>query len=326
VGGLKPYSAEYVSQNGYGDCKALSIYMKALLKEAGIPSFYTTIFAGEEYPNFITDFPCHQSNHILTCVPIENDTVFLECTDNSIPAGYLGVFTQGRTAFLVDENKSYLIQTPRLECKDVFESRSYLFNLNINNNCILIISHNYKGENFDYFNSMQNNLSNSEAEFYIRERIMNGLPGFNLIDWKLSKPNKDSAIINFYSKLEVHNYLKNYGPDFGLPIPSLGIPIFELPSLRKLPLCFNYPIFKCDTIKFIIPEIYKSKLNPEETSIKTKFGEYSFIPEIKGNEIIIKRKFIIYRGEYSLDEYPEFYKFVNDILKTERKLIMLAKI
>ena len=42
VGGLMPASAASVGQSGYGDCKGLSNYMRAILKEAGIPSYYTT--------------------------------------------------------------------------------------------------------------------------------------------------------------------------------------------------------------------------------------------------------------------------------------------
>jgi len=40
VGGIKPFSARFVSEKGYGDCKALSNYMHSILNAAGIKSLY----------------------------------------------------------------------------------------------------------------------------------------------------------------------------------------------------------------------------------------------------------------------------------------------
>ncbi len=47
IGGLQPFDATTVDQTGYGDCKALSNYMVAMLKEAGVKGYYSTIMAGD---------------------------------------------------------------------------------------------------------------------------------------------------------------------------------------------------------------------------------------------------------------------------------------
>ena len=105
IGGLQPYEASYVARNKYGDCKALSNFMVALLKEAGIKSYPVAIWGGEEEREFVKDFPSHQSNHIICAVPIEKDTVWLECTTSQfLPAGYLSWFTANRFGLLISEN------------------------------------------------------------------------------------------------------------------------------------------------------------------------------------------------------------------------------
>ena len=123
IGGLQPYDAAYVAKNKYGDCKALSNFMVALLKEAGIKGYPVAIWGGEEVSEFIPDFPSHQSNHIICAVPVEKDTVWLECTSQSLPPGYLGAFTANRYGMLVSENGGYLVHTPAYLLKDNTSTR-----------------------------------------------------------------------------------------------------------------------------------------------------------------------------------------------------------
>src|SRR6185312_7288829 len=100
IGGLQPFPADYVATKKYGDCKALANYMVALLKEAGIPANYVEIRAGKDAPPMIEAFPSFQSNHIITCVPLSKDSIWLECTNQTESPGFMGSSTCDRKAIL----------------------------------------------------------------------------------------------------------------------------------------------------------------------------------------------------------------------------------
>ena len=73
IGGQKPAPAASVSKSGYGDCKGLSNYMRAMLKEVGIASNYTTISTDNR--RFMPDFASvGQMNHVILQVPLATTT------------------------------------------------------------------------------------------------------------------------------------------------------------------------------------------------------------------------------------------------------------
>ena len=167
-------------------------------------------------------------------------------------------------------------------------------------------------------------LNRKEIEYGLQERYLR-LPGFELLNWEFRKPDRDSALIQLNAYLRLHNYLKNYGTDFGLPLISLNLPTFEIPSKRKLPLYFEYPVFLADSFIYNLPAALTIKVMPDEYKLSSKFGEYEVNMKYIDNKLTVYREFIIHRGEYGLGEYPDFYSFITNVLNQEKKLIILTR-
>src|ERR1700761_4844233 len=118
IGGLKPFSATFVDQKKYGDCKALSNYMGALLKAVHIPSCYAIINAEPNQEPAELSFPSNPFNHVILCVPFKGDTTWLECTSSTQPFGKLGAFTENRRALIITDDGGKLVNTPRSTMQD----------------------------------------------------------------------------------------------------------------------------------------------------------------------------------------------------------------
>ena len=85
IGGFKSLPTEEVEKFGYGDCKALSTYMKSMLNYAGVNANYILARAGSDVPDVIAEFPSNQFNHVYLGVPMKTDTLYLECTSQESP-------------------------------------------------------------------------------------------------------------------------------------------------------------------------------------------------------------------------------------------------
>jgi hypothetical protein len=112
VGGYIPFTAATVHATRYGDCKALSNYMCALLKSVGIKSFPVLINAGDKDHSIDTSFVSDKFNHAILYVELADGPVWLECTSNTIPFGELGIFTENRYALVLTDEGGKIMRTP----------------------------------------------------------------------------------------------------------------------------------------------------------------------------------------------------------------------
>ncbi|BBE17118.1 hypothetical protein AQPE_1267 [Aquipluma nitroreducens] len=323
IGGLKPYPASYVALNKYGDCKALTNYMKAILNYVGIESFYTKVKASEQPQNILKSIAGPQFNHVVLAIPLMNDTIWLENTDNANPFDYMGSFTQNRDAFLVSKDKSKFVRIPALKSKDNQSSFKLDFDLSTTESSNVTIHSTFRGSGFEVFNQLHNEYNDDEKDKIFRSYLP--FDNYEVIKWELVRENRDTAKIGLNVNLNLSKFLKPLGSDYYLTLFPCRIPLFTVPSNRKLPVILPFPICNSDTLMYNIPVDYELKNKPDTFSLKTKYGNYELQLNIINGKIYAIKHFELYSASYSIAEYPDFYSFIKSVNEIDRMNLVLKR-
>ena len=103
--------AATVYANKFGDCKALSNYLHAMLAACDIESFYTIIHTQNKH--IPRDFATPAiANHAILGVPCQRDTLWLECTNTDVPFGYVHQSIAGHDAVICHDGKAEVVTLP----------------------------------------------------------------------------------------------------------------------------------------------------------------------------------------------------------------------
>jgi hypothetical protein len=325
IGGWQPYDAKYVAEKKYGDCKALSNFMGALLKEAGINSYYTVIKSGKNNTGFYADFPSNQFNHVIRCVPLAADTIWLECTSQTLPAGYLGDFTCNRPALLITESGGKLVNTPNYTKDDNVYIRNIEGIINekgdLNTKAITI----YKGLEYDDIHDMFHYLKNEDVKKYLNNAF--SIPNYAINDFKYSETEDQIPSIKEEISFTSGSYANISGKRlFIVPNILAKSPTkLDTSDARKYDIIYRYSFKNIDTFNIALPEGYTVEALPKNKSIINKFGKYEASYIILQNKIIYTRSYERTAGHFLPLDYAEFVNFYNEIYKADRSQVVLVK-
>jgi hypothetical protein len=312
IGGVKSYPASYVVSKRYGDCKALSNYMKALLKTAGIPSHTALIYGGKDGDTrkILSSFVSPEFNHAILLVPLANDSIWLDCTSKINPPGYLGSFTQNRYALVIDSANSRLVKTPALVPSNCYTSSNNKVSIDTAGNALLKSSTICKGIGFDMDASYSEKLNKEKQKEYLGTIVP--YQNFELKQLNIKKDCRDSADIKMDYSLNLKSNITQTGNFMFLQLSAHTLPAFENPSKRHLPVCLPYPINYFDTTEVSIPDQYKVQKKPDE-NYETKYGTIKIKYVQVDTKIEIYRNILLNAGDYSTQEYGDFYRFITKL-------------
>lgn len=325
LGGWQPYNAAYVAQKGYGDCKALSNYMYSLLKEAGIKSNYALIKAGEGDDLVMDDFPTNQFNHAILCVPFPKDTMWLECTSQSAPAGYMGNFTGNRKALLIDEEGGTVVPTMRYGLKENIQKRTVKATLNEQGTLQARVLTNYKAIQQDNLSGMIENLSNEKVKEVLNEEL--GLSSYQVNGFKYNQ--KKDALPEIIEELDltVNSFATVSGKRLFITPNLLNKASTKLTEdqERKYFIEIKLEYKDIDSIEITIPDGYRVESIAQDVSLQSKFGTYSATMKLENNKLIYIRTREQYAGKHPAKDYGELAKYFNAIHKADRNRIVFVK-
>lgn len=327
IGGLQPFNAITVDQTGYGDCKALSNYMVALLKEAGVKGYYATIMAGDNAPDVTVDFPGHQANHAIVAVPNNKDTLWLECTNQTVPFAYLGRFTGDRKALLITESGGKLVHTTRYPINQNLQTRSAVVDVTRNGDAKAKVKTTYSG--LQYENGGLDFILNNqydEQKKWIQKNT--SIPNFDVISFTMTnkKDKIPTAIVN--AELDLRRFATVSGKRIFLS-PNLmnrSTVVPEKLENRRSKVVLKLGYVDIDTIRYKLPEGIYPEFMPSPVKFDSRFGEYEATFTLDQDNLIYIRRLKINKGEFPPESYNELVEFYRNLNKADNtKMVFLSK-
>lgn len=327
IGGWQTFSAEMVSEKAYGDCKALSNYMKSLLKVVNIPSNYTLVKAGASNNLQHTDFVHSYFNHVILRVPLKQDTIWLECTSKKMPFGFLGTFTDDRDVLCVNDNGGELCHTPIYTIEQNQQIQKGTFTIQSNGNAKAQISTKFTGIQYENIETLYHRSSVEEQKKFLYEEHIT-LPDFTINDYSLLEDKKriPSSVLNL--NLEVRNYASQTGDRLFIPLNQINRISYVPKKLKKRLTDIRYTrsIEDRDSICFILPEGYTIESIPKEKIIESDFGYYHSNARFVDNKVYYTRIYRKTKNTFKASRYEEFRTFRKKLAKADKASLVLKKL
>ena len=322
IGGQKPAPAASVSKSGYGDCKGLSNYMRAMLKEVGIASNYTTISTDNR--RFMPDFASvGQMNHVILQVPLANDTLWLECTNPQLPMGYVHDDIAGHDAIEISKQGGRLVRLPVYA--DSANAMHSTIDIRMTADGSAAISVHQQTTNQQYED--QRPLLRMDAKDRLRVfRRMVHVPQADISSLQVSE-NGSSPQMTLEAEVKSNSYATRTGQRLFVPVCPIhqGYTVPKSSDGRQEDIWMNHGYLDEDDITLTIPEGYVIEARPKDVSMEYPFATFSSTLQVVGNTIHVKNRLLKRSGTFDKSLFPQLAEFFSTVSNAYSQKIVLKK-
>ena len=329
VGGWQPISATDVEKAKYGDCKGLSNYMIAMLDVVGIKAHHVLLYRGSDdndKERMQTDFPGVYFNHMMACVPMQNDTMWLECTNQTTAAGFLESSDDDRNVLVITPEGGKVSKTTRYDEKENTEQRAVLMTLNTEGGALVTVETKYKGLTQDYILMRLDDMSEEAKKKDLYERLK--INNFEIKEMRFDKVKKPKPYVKENLILDVKNLASVSGKRLFVPINLFSkwdkVPSSD--STRQFEVQAHSRGFTEDEkISIVMPDGYTLESKSQPLSIESLFGSYDLIMTTEGNKLSITRKFVLNNKVQPKEHFSKMVDFFKAVAKADKTKLVLVK-
>ena len=321
IGGQQPAPASHVSKSGFGDCKGLSNYMRAMLNEVGIVSHYTTISTTNR--RLLSRFASvGQMNHVILQVPLSGDTLWLECTNPQLPMGYVHARIAGHDAIEISEHGGRLVRLP-----------AYADSSNVMHNTISIQLSNQGAADVKF----EQQTTNSQYESTIPLLKMDGKERQSALLQMVHVPQAEvrqlelteaGASIRLEADIKSQRYATQTGQRLMVPVCPVhrGYAVPNSNTERQEDIYRDMGYLDVDDISIHIPDGYEVEAKPKDMHVESVFGTFSFTLQEESQNVHVSIRLLMKSGTFPKALFPELASFIRTISASYNQKVVLKRL
>ncbi|MEO9571274.1 MAG: DUF3857 domain-containing protein [Polaribacter sp.] len=328
IGGIQPIAANKVDKVSYGDCKGLTNYTKALLDVVGVKSNYVHVEANpNDKVSFENEFASlAQGNHVILNIPNSGNDIWLECTSQTLPFGYLGDFTDDRDVLVMTPEGGVIKRTPAYKNETNIQVTKAEIQLDNKGSLTAKVNTTSKGIKYDdkyYYET----FTKEELVKKYKSNVWSYNNNLEVLSADLEN-DKENVVFKEDVEVAIKNYaaINNQEYLFRVNIFNKNSYVPKRYRSRKLPLKIARGYKDVDTYTIKIPKEYTLPILPSEKTLSTKFGTYKVtFTKLDATTFKYEKSLLIKEGIYPKEDYKLYRSFRRSIAKYENLRIAIIK-
>lgn len=302
----------------YGDCKAMSLLLKTLLKAQGFDARQTDI-GTDDIPYTAQAVPTIASiNHAICTVFLDGKVYYLDATNPYIPLGYVPVNIQGCQA-LVEAGEGCRISTlPILPVDDCSSSIDYVCSLSAmdDGNFAMqgTLGSSWKGDMKSMVLGSYETASQDD-----RGQLLSRIMGMKNVHDKMgdvtmkgNRPQDETLVIsasfhkdNVGLTVDGKTYI-DMNPDADLFLEKVDT------AKRKTDYMLGMRSKAVRTVRLSIPQNMRVQELPAPYEVHTDWVDMRRVFSRKGNLVVMRKEYVVKNRRIPLEKLAEWNKLVSD--------------
>jgi hypothetical protein len=262
-----------------------------------------------------------QMNHVILEVPLQDDTLWLECTNPQLPMGYVHEDIAGHDAIEVSESGGRLVRLPAYA--DSLNRMYSQVRIGLEGDGSAKVTLTQKSSHWQY-EQVKPLLTMDQKD---RQRVllrMMRVPQAEISQMDISE---QQAEMTLQAEVQSQKYANATGQRLFVPVCPLhqGYSAPVANSDRQEDIFMEMGYLDEDDIILTIPDGYEIEAMPKNLVIDKPFGSFAFMVVPNGKEIRIMNRLLMKSGTFDKSQYPELTTFIKTIAGAYGQKIVLKK-